>query len=150
MKADKRLLTFILVLLIISIGCKKTNEAVSDEEIQATKLANTWIINDNSSVKRDSDDLTDKFSNFNIRFTKSKAYTVQNDPDNVIYPSGNWKFADDSYNSIYLNGEENPITIEFQDDGNVLVLDFLVSENSTIGGRIGGINGKYQFVLSKK
>ncbi len=145
-----KLISALMLALTIMVGCKDDVVTTSEEEVQAKKLANTWIVGSNSSVVKDSDDITAKFADFSIRFTTSNAYTVQNDPENVIFPSGTWRFVDDKYNSIYLNKDENLINITFQESDNELKMDFTVSENATIGGREKGINGNYVFVLTKK
>lgn len=145
-----KLMSALMLALTIMVGCKDDVATASEEEVQAKKLANTWIVGSNSSVVKDSNDITGKFADFSIRFTTSNAYTVQNDPENVIFPSGTWSFVDDNYNSIYLNGDENLITITFQESDNELKMDFIVSDNATIGGREKGISGDYKFLLTKK
>lgn len=153
MKETKKILAFFaLIQLATLFGCGKDESVTqSEEELQTEKLAHSWIVGDNSTVKRNSDDLTTKYAEFVLRFTKSGAYSIVGDQQNIFFPSGKWEFVDDTYKKVSLNKDEISIDVSLDEERQLLTLTFNLQENKLIGGgRVAGITGEYTFVLDKK
>ena len=125
------------------------NAGKSEEEVNAEKLAGSWTFGSNGYISLDAVDLTEEFEGFLIRFTKNHSYIVLNDPDNVFFPTGSWKFVEGNFQEIVLNKNPAPISIQYE-NSTTLLLSFTVTGNTPIGQRVSGISGNYTLRLTKE
>lgn len=139
-----------LALGVLLLGCSGGSDSdQSEENAETSNIAQTWEMGDDTYAFKDNVDVTDEYSDLSIRFTQSGAYTVQGDPDNVVYPTGTWAFAGDGeYSIIYLNDTDVPVYISYPSDG-YIDITFTLSENELLGSsRVAGITGEYTFRLT--
>jgi len=121
----------------------------SDEQVNAEKLAGAWALGINGFITRDGVDLSDDYLDFTMRFTTNHSYTVLNDPNNVFFPTGSWRFAEGTYSQILLNNNPTLISLHYEDD-TTITLTFSVIGDTPIGQRIHGISGSYELRLTKR
>ncbi len=134
---------------LIFSACGEDNIGESEQEINTAKIVNEWKVGDNGEVRRDNSLLSADFQNFTIRFSAGNSYVVQNDPMNVFQPSGTWRFAEGTFSEIILNSDRRPLSVEYSNNDEILILRFRLENDQPIGSRSIGLSGSYEFLLNK-
>lgn len=142
----KILICILFGMMALACGEEKSDPtptpAPEDKEaVQLQKLAKTWKT---VSVMKDDEDVTNRFTDFTITFTKQKSYTTtpsRGNFDVAPFPaSGAWDFRDDNLNLIARSdGVDMDITVT----ESKLALQFQISNPN---GKVLGL-GEYNFAL---
>ena len=138
------LLTFFTIATFSLWNCSSSGDPepeLTEEEIQINKLARTWTL---GTVMYGDDDVTERFADFRLTFTKSKQYTATGNLGDYDFepfkPSGTWDFKSANVNLINRN---DGVDMAAQVSDDALVLIFSMTEAN---GRIAGL-GAYRFDL---
>ena len=142
------ILTALLVaLLFILTNCSSSSDPapqLTEEEVQINKLSKTWVL---GTVVYTDDDVTDRFDDFSLTFTKSKTYTAAGSLGDYDFEpfkaSGTWDFKSGDLNVITRN---DGVNMEVSVTDNALFLTFNMTEAN---GRLAGL-GSYRFDLVTK
>jgi len=136
--------TALLVAILFLTNCSSSSDPapqLTEEEVQINKLSETWVL---GSVIYVDDDVTERFTDFSLTFTKSKTYTATGSLGDYDFEpfkaSGTWDFIDGDLNVITRNDGVN-MEVSVTDDA--LFLTFNMTEAN---GRTAGL-GSYRFDL---
>ena len=157
MKFTHRSIVATLLLSVAFVfGCKE-DDGGDGGKIVGQELAGTW-------EQLDAGDVTGpaaaEFSGFSISISATSSgvtYTTNstaNGNPNVFPSSGSFDVEEsDNFNSgavITRQPDGVDVTTSVSSDGQTLNMSFTISTDGSSGGRYQGIDGQYQFTLTKK
>jgi hypothetical protein len=150
MRPKYSILIFVSVLTYLSVGCSEDKEPVkSVAEEQSEKLTGRWkvtsVILDNAALASFQET---RFSIAALTPNTNLSYVIENNP---LYspwaaPSGGRLFFDAQEPSRYLLREDD-IRIDYTVTATTLVMKFSYTAPA---GRVGGVDGTWEFVLEKE
>jgi hypothetical protein len=141
--------TFALLLLAVSVSCKKDDPQLTEpERVTALLTSNggkwnpstlsNWVMVEGVNV-------TDLFKDFSISFTATGYTTTGTTP---VWPrSGTWHFKDDAAKILIRDSDSKEVSIENIDETTLRIT--LTWDQTTYGGRTGSISGRHEFNLTK-
>lgn len=135
--------------MIFMISC--TTEELSDRDLFVERIVGTWVVDENSYVILDDQDITELFLGFEITIDSDLTYTSNS--DQLILEEFPWGTS----GSFTLNDELTQFT---RDDGLVIILDLsddelsldleFTPDENTHGGRIEGVRGGWKCGFRKR
>ena len=135
------LYTLFLYILLSACSSSDPEPELTAEEKQIQKLAKTWSL---GTVHYGDDDVSNRFENFSLTFTKDNKYTANGSLGDYDYEpfkaSGTWSFYNNDLNAI---GRNDGVVMATVVTDNTLKLTFAMTEAN---GRRAGLGG-YQFNL---
>lgn len=160
MKSLGRILSLIVVAsaatLLMNCDSGGSDEK-SVEEVQLDKLKGNWAM---SSVELDGTDRSSDFTNFvlNLSGTYSNStnptynFSVSGSrPNPSPWPAtGTWRFGDNPETTILRLVENPPLSISYQQNGSQLSMSFTFTGAGYAGGRVGEVEGNWEFVFTKQ
>lgn len=142
----KALISTILTMgaLFVMMNCSSSEDPdpqLSDEEKQMNRLAKTWTL---GTVTYGDEVITDRFDDFALTFSKTKAYSASGNLGGYDYEpfkvSGTWDFKDGNLNVV---NRDDGIDMVVEVTDTDLVLIFTMTEEN---GKVAGL-GAYKFEL---
>ena len=153
---QKSIVASLFLSIALIFGCKD-DDGGGGEEIVGQELSGTW-------VQQEADDVTGpaaaEFTDFSISISASASgvsYTTNSENNgnpNVFPPSGTFDVdASDNFESgasITRQPDGVAMDVSLSSDGQILNMTFTISTDGDSGGRYQGIDGQYQFTLTKQ
>lgn len=141
-------LVFMFISISSLISCGES-EPSAEEKAKAilTKGNGTWQPSVTAAITLDGIDVKeDLFPGFTIRFTADKIYTTGTSP--VWLREDTWRFKEGSKAKIIIRGmDDKEIAIETL---SAEELKFSLEwDQTTYGGRVASLPGRYEFILDK-
>lgn len=138
--ATMLLIAFLSVFAIY--GCKDDDPQPTQEELKIKALTGTWSVGTTGSVLLD-ETPTSEWKDFTLTMA-DRTFTSATMHERIWPATGTWNFDNGNLNRMVRN---DGVMMDISRSGNMLILDFMISEAS--GGRPQGINGNYKFTLVK-
>lgn len=152
----RSIVTALLFSITFFFGCKEDDGGDGGEEIVGQELAGTW-------EQLEADDVTGPaaadFDGFSISISalsSGVSYTTNSGTHgniNVFPASGSFEVeASDNFESsavILRTPDDIDVTTSISSDGQILNMSFTINTDGDSGGRYQGIDGQYQFTLTK-
>lgn len=135
-----------IAIIVFSFNCKGNKidpVEPTDIELQLASLQNDnkpWSIT-SGSVTKDGYDVSSQFNGF-VLTVGEFTYSTQNGLNSAWPSAGTWEFSNNDPNKI-MRDDGVLMNVEFVD--NNLILTFSATN---VGGRVKGIDGEYEFILS--
>jgi hypothetical protein len=145
----KSILAVFLCFVVFNLcGCKSDSSEPTEEQIILDKMTKTWLLDPESAVLLDGQDVTINFQGFSVTLNSDKTFSSINGNDPVWPESGLFEFET-------VNGVKNLNRI-IRGDGVIIDITELSNNTFTIeffydpassGGRTEAVQGKFEFNL---
>lgn len=132
----------LLFTVALMAGCKSDDGGGPNPEQDAlAKLQGTWALTD---AKKDSS----PYSGYeDMKLTISnKSITASGAPNNSIFPTGAFEFAEGGYNAIVVDG----INVALNVSETTLRTSFSLNEDGSNASRVAIVEGNYVFTFEKE
>ena len=141
-------LVFMITSLSILISCGESEPTAEEKATKIlTKGDGTWQPSVTGAITLEGIDVEDDlFAGFTIRFTADKIYTTGTSP--VWLREDTWRFKEGSKATIIIRGMDDKEVLieELSNEQLKLSLEW---DQTTFGGRVASLPGRYEFILDK-
>lgn len=141
------MIIFLTCLVFFSACLKEDTEEETntrDLVLQTERLSQTWLID---QAVFDGVLVSDLIPNLELTFNENNTWTAQNGAT-VFNNQGSWQFADNSLNTINMDGVE--VQLFFTVESTQLRLTFLLNNLAIGSARMKGLTGQYILDFTKK
>jgi len=145
----------ILVLSLVT-ACGDDTPDPATEEVPGQELAGTWAVSEANDVTGPA---ADQFTGFSISITANASavsYTTTGGGDPLVFPEQGTLIVEATDNfeesaEVLREPDNVPMTVSLSESGDAMDLTFTIDIGTTAAnGRIAGINGEYNFSLSRQ
>lgn len=145
-----------ILILSLATACGDDTPDPATEEVPGQELAGTWAVSEANDVTGPA---ADQFTGFSISITANASavsYTTTGGGDPLVFPEQGTLIVEATDNfeegaEVLREPDNVPMTVSLSESGDAMDLTFTIDIGTTAAnGRIAGINGEYNFSLSRQ
>lgn len=145
-----------ILILSLATACGDDTPDPATEEVPGQELAGSWVVSEANDVTGPA---ADQFTGFSISITANASavsYTTTDGGDPLVFPEQGTFIVEATDNfeegaEILREPDNVPMTVRISEDGDVMDMTFTIDIGTTAAnGRMAGINGEYNFSLSRQ